>query len=83
MGPKTVILFLNNLIASATGWSRPHTPTLLGPTRVWEIDNALRSMRVMKATLTNTTKAPTKDSSIIIIQFIPISFRLLHVYQIQ
>ena len=33
IGPKTVNLLVNSFTASATGCSRPHRPTLLGPIR--------------------------------------------------
>ena len=70
IGPKTVNLLVNSFTASATGCSRPHRPTLLGPIRAWDKESAFRSIKVMNATLTKTTRTPIKNSSIIKIQLI-------------
>ena len=70
MGPKIVNLLVNNFTASATGCNNPHSPTLLGPIRDCDKESALRSIKVIKATLTKTTRTPIIYSSIIKIQLI-------------
>lgn len=63
MGPNSVILLENNFTASAAGCSIPTTPTLLGPTRACIKDSTLRSIKVTKATFTNTQTTLNKISS--------------------
>ena len=65
IGPKSVLLLENSLIASAAGCKTPYNPTLLGPTRSCLIDKTFRSSNVTNATFNNTLKVITNSSSIV------------------